>query len=121
MPPRGRRKKDEGPAGPDPLLLAEERLAQVFSHIAKRIMETAPDPNDPKAVPLTALDALCEMHADYKEQAQYRRLALDEAQLKEAINAAKAEKEAMVKGRRKKDPRKKGKESEGEEMEAPDA
>lgn len=106
MASRRRKKQDEGPVGPDPLLVAEERLAAVFQHIAKRLMETAPDPNDPKAIPQTALDALCELHADYKEQAMYKRLALDEQQLEEKILQARAQKEAMVRNRKKMDPRK---------------
>eukprot|EP00927_Polykrikos_kofoidii_P064488 TRINITY_DN59740_c0_g1_i1.p1 TRINITY_DN59740_c0_g1~~TRINITY_DN59740_c0_g1_i1.p1 ORF type:complete len:111 (-),score=33.12 TRINITY_DN59740_c0_g1_i1:68-400(-) len=84
---RGRKNKEEN-VGPDPLLQAEERLSTVLEHVAQRLMEAAPDPEKPHEIPLAALEALCELHPEYKEQAQYARLKVEEQKLKIEVKKA---------------------------------
>lgn len=93
------RGKKKGGVGPDPAALAEERLVDALDHVTARALEDPPADQD--GLPAVVLQALCELHPRYKEQAEYRRMQAQEKKLQDELQRLEMKvKEANAPGSR---------------------
>merc|ERR1712224_512897 len=79
----------------DPASSAEDRLVEALDHIVARALEE-PLPEGDK-LPQVALDALCELHDDFKHHVQLKRMEADMSTLQdELVRLRQAAEEARV-------------------------